>query len=301
MKIIDIRKNFQTTTFSNYKKTHAIKELYNSLYYEKKDEALFWTGELLCSNFIIELWNVYIQYMCKHIHIHNPKLPLYLIKKFTEFKVIANKINDLDLRNSEEIRLLFFSITVIIGECKKDTILDSPNFNLTFDINSNLKAPNVSYIQPFFKPGDPKECFIALNELTYHLKDTQNKMDIFYWIDWIIEFELVLLKKKKHIICVQRQFAPNQNVIWMIWEILFSFKYNSILEKIIEALFELFKMKYTTATNKKKKAALQVAVMFIINNIDYQIKLIENSSVLNNLNDKIILIFERLKKNEIAS
>ena len=303
MKINDIRPNFQTTTFSNYKKTHVIKELYKCIYYEKKEDAFFWTGELLCSNGIIDLWNIYIQYICKHIHINNPKLHIYLFKKFNEFKQIANKSNDLDLnlRNNEEIRILFFSLTAIIGECKKNTIMDSPKFELTFDINDNLKAPNVTYIQPFFKSGDPKECFIALNELIYHLTDTKNKMDIFYWIDWIIEYELVLLKKKRHIICIQRSFAPNKNIIWIIWEILFSFKYNSILEKIIESLFELFKIKYTTATNKKKKCILHVAIMFIINTIDYQIKLIENSSILNNLNENITIVFGRLKKSEIIS
>lgn len=301
MKINDIRTNFSNTTFSNYKKSHAIKELYKSVYYEKKDEAFFWTAELLCSNGILDLWNVYIQYICKHIHIHNPKLPIYLVNKFNEFKQIANKINDLDLRNNEEIRIIFFSITSLICECKKGTILDSPKFVFTFDMNDTLKASNVSYIQPFFKSGDPKECFIALNEFTYHLKDTKNKMDLFYWLDWIIEFELTLLKKKRHIICIQRDFAPNKNIIWIIWEILFSCKYNSILDKIIVSLFELFKMKYNTSSNKKKKCVIHVCIMFIINTIDYQIKLIENSSILNNINEKILFTIERLKKNEIVA
>ena len=301
MKINDIRTNFSNTTFSNYKKSHAIKELYKSVYYEKKDEAFFWTAELLCSNSILDIWNVYIQYICKHIHINNPKLPIYLVNKFKEFKQIANKLNDLDLRNHDEIRIIFFSITALICECKKCTMLDSPKFVFTFDMNDTLKAPNVTYIQPFFKSGDPKECFIALNEFTYHLKDTKNKMDLFYWLDWLIEFELTLLKKKRHIICIQREFAPNKNIIWIIWEIIFSCKYNSILDKIIGSLFELFKMKYNTASNKKKKCIIHVCIMFIINTIDYQIKLIENSSILNNINEKISFTFERLKKNEIVA
>ena len=300
MKINDIRKNFHTITFSNYKKTHVMKELYASLYYEKKDQALFWTFELLCSGLVLDIWNIYIQYICKHIHISNPKLILYLVKKFNEFKVIANSLNDLDLRNNEEIRNIFFTITYIIGECKKDTVLDSPKFQLTFDLKDNLKAPNVEYIQPFFKPGDPKECFIALNEFTYHLKETKNKMDIFYWIDWIIDYETTLLKNKRHIVCVQRNFAPNKNIIWILWEIFFSCKYNSILEKIIESLFDLFKIKYTYATNKKKKCLLHVAVMFIINNINYEKPLLENNSLIS-LPEKIILIVERIKKNEIVS
>ena len=301
MKINDIRKNFQTTTFSNYKKTHVLKELYSSLYYEKRDQALFWTCELLCSGAVLDLWNVYIQYTCKHIHISNPKLIIYIVKKFNEFKVIANSLNDLDLRNHDDIRNIFFTITYIIGECKKDTVLDSPKFELTFELNDNLKAPNVEYIQPFFKPGDPKECFIALNEFTYHLKETRNKMDIFYWIDWIVEFETLLLKNKRHIVCVQRSFAPNKNIIWILWEIFLSCKYNSILEKIIESLFELFKIKYTTASNKKKKCLLHVAVMYLINNINYEKPLLDNNSSLKTLNEKIVIIFERIKKNEIVA
>jgi hypothetical protein len=301
MKINDIRKKFQNTTFSNYKKSHVLKELYHSLYYEKKDESLFWTCELLCSGLVLDIWNIYIHYICKHIHIHNPKLILYLVKKFNEFKVIANKLNDLDLRNNEEIQTIFFTITILIGECKKDTMMDSPKFQLNFEISNNLKAPNVEYIQPYFKPGDPKECFIALNEFTYHLKETRNKMDVFYWIDWLIEFELKLLKNKRHIVCVQRDFAPNKNIVWVLWEIFFSFKFNSILERIIECLFELFKIKYTNACNKKKKCLLHVAVMFIINNVNYEKPLIENSSNLKLLNEKLTLIFERIKKNEIVS
>jgi len=301
MKINDIRTKFQTTTFSNYKKTHAAKELYKCLYYEKKEDALLWTVEFICSNGYIDLWNIYINYLCNHVHIHNPKLPIYLVKKFNEFKEIANKHQDLELRNIDEIRVIFFSITIILCDCKKDTLLDNPKFEFTFDINANLKAPNVSYIKLYFKPGDPKECFIALNEFTYHLKESKNKMDVLYWTDWIIEYELALLKKKIHIITIQRPFAPNTNIIWILWEIIFSCNYNSILEKILYSLFDLFKMKYTMATNKKKKCVIYVAIMFIINNIDYQKKLIDNNNILNDINNKILYTFEKIKKNEIVA
>ena len=60
MEIEDSRQ-FSTTTFTNNKKTMVIKELEKCIYYQKLDEALIWTGDLLCSGFIIELWNLYIQ------------------------------------------------------------------------------------------------------------------------------------------------------------------------------------------------------------------------------------------------
>ena len=71
-----------TNTFSNYKKSTAIKEFINSIYYHKKEESYFWTAELLCSNCIIEIWDTYIEIMCKYTHIYNPKLPIYLHKKY---------------------------------------------------------------------------------------------------------------------------------------------------------------------------------------------------------------------------
>ena len=299
MEIKDSRTNFQSITFCNYKKSHVIKELVKSLYYQKLEEAFYWTADLLASGLIIDLWNIYIQFICKYIHINNPKLPIFLYKKFEEFKCIANKIPDVMLRNNKDIRLIFFTITAILCECSKDSILDNLKFDLKLDIHTNLKAPNIQYIQPFFKPGDPKEYFISLNELMYHLKDTKNKMEILYWIEWIIEFEQLLIKKKKIIGCIQRDFAPNTNIIWLVWEVILSFKKDSILEKIIDSLFNLFKIKYTTATNKKKKCIIHLAVMYIINNIDYQKKLIENVAIFNNIEKNILITFEQIKKNEI--
>jgi hypothetical protein len=301
MEIVDSRVNFQSTTFTNYKKSHVIKELTKCMYHQKLDEAFVWTTDLLCSGHIIDLWNIYIQFICKYIHIHNPKLPIFLYKKFEEFKVIANKTPDFKLRNNKEIRLIFFTITAVLTNCNKDSILDFDNlkFDLKLDIFANLKAPNIHYAQPYFKAGDPKEYFISLNELTYHLKDTKNKMDILYWLEWILEYEQSSIKKKKIIGCIQRDFAPNTNIIWLVWEILLSCKKGPILDKVIDSIFSLFKIKYTPACNKKKKGLLHLAIMFIISDIDYQKKLVENVGIFNNLEKNILTTFEQIKKNEI--
>jgi len=296
MKINDSRKVF-TNTFSNYKKQHAVKELINNIYYQKKNESFFWTAELLCSNCIVELWDSYIEIMCKYTHIYNPKIPIYIYKKFVEFKKLASSINDdIELRNSQEIRVLFFSITIILCSSKRECVLDIPVFNFNFEIDkkySNLKAPNVEYIKTFFRDGDPKEYFIPLNELMYHLKETKNKMDIFYWIEWIINYDALLLKNKTQLQCVKRENAINSNIIWIVWELLLSFK-----EKYpIESLFHLFSIKYKT--NKKKKCIIYLCVMFIISNVDYTIPILENMSLLKTLDENINTTFEQIKKKEI--
>ena len=57
-----------------------------------------------------------------------------------------------------------------------------------------LKTPNVDFIKPYFKEGDPKEIYIPLNECAYHLIETKNRMDIFYWVDWMIQYDEQCIK-----------------------------------------------------------------------------------------------------------
>jgi hypothetical protein len=285
-----------TNTFSNYKKSVAVKEFMNSIYYQKTEDAYSWTTELLCSNCIVELWDTYIEFMCKYTHTYNPKFPIYLHKKFLEFKEIAGITNDdIKLRNIPEIRRLFFSLTLILCSSKRECVLDIPAFQFNFEIDkmyTNLKAPNISYIQNYFKKGDPKEYYIPLNELMYHLKETKNKMDIFYWIEWVIEYDALLLKNKKQMQCVKRPFAVNTNIVWVIWELLLSFE-----KQPIESLLELFSIKYKT--NKKKKCILYLCVMYIISKVDYNIPILD-SSLLKTIDESINIAFDKIKKKEIA-
>ena len=303
MMIHDTRTQFRTHTFSNFKKTKVLKELEKCIYYQKKEEAFYWTGELICSGHVLELWNLFLMVLCKYIHIHNPKLALYIDKKFTDFKEIANQSNDLELRNKEEIRTILFSITLILCESKRETVLQDLHFEFKFEnVFTNLKAPNVEYIKPYFKEGDPKEIFIPLNECAYHLIETKNRMDIFYWIDWMIQYDEVCTKKKKPLVCVSRDFVPvkSSNIIWILFELLLSFQEPDILYKVIQSLVRLFSIKYTPSTNKKRKHILNLCVLLIINDsVDFTTKIIENTSVFIPIEENINLIFEQIKKNEI--
>jgi ssDNA-specific exonuclease RecJ len=302
--ISDSRTHFKTHTFSNFKKSKVIKELENCIHYQKKEEAFYWTGELICSGHILELWNLFLYVLCKYIHINNPRLPLYVDKKFTEFKELSNQLkNDLDVRNQEEVRTLLFSIVLLLCESKRDMILEDLHFTFKFEnIFTNLKAPHVDYIKPYFKEGDPKEIYIPLNECAYHLIETRNRMDIFYWIDWMIQYDEQCIKNKKTLLCVSREFAPvkSNNIIWILFELFLSFQEPDILYKIIHSLMKLFSIKYTPSTNKKRKHILNLCVLLIIHDaVDFKTKIIENTSVFIPIQENINMIFEQIKKNEI--
>lgn len=310
--INDIRLKFQKTTFSNYKKNDVLKKLVQSIYYQKIEESFFWTCELLCSNMLIELWDIYLNIMSKYIHIHNPKLPIYINKKFGDFKEIAEYENELHLRNNKSIRNILCSITLILCLSEKHTILDNLNYKFNFQIENlyeNLKADNIEYINYIYKKDDPKEYIIPFNELIYHLQKTKLKTDVNFWINWIIEYDKLCSKKKKFILCCQRDFYINKNekisknIIWIIWDIILklSKEKNKIIENIIHNLFQLFIIKYKISLNNKRIYIIYhcIEILLLDNKIDFNILILKNKEHLNNLENNINIIFEQIKEKEI--
>lgn len=308
--IVDNRKTFTRLSFSNHKKSKVIEELISCLYYKKRDEALHWTAEMICSLYIFDLWKIYIVFYCKYIHIHNVKIPIYLSKKIEEFKHIYQSIkNDMDMKNNDDIRNIFFTITIILCETKNENTLS--NIPLVFSLEciyDNLKADNIEHIKPFFKEGDPKEFYIPMNEYVYHINITKDITSIFYWIDWIIEYDIYLNKKKKNIFIQRRSLVDfkddkkNKNIIWILWDIVIqnSKSCRQLIQQAIMSLFHLFQIKYKVTNNKSFKCLLYVSIHLILSKeINTQIKLIENTSLFKNLYNNTQIIFEDIKKKEV--
>ena len=309
MEIKDNRTQFTKSSFSNYKKKHIIEELITNIYYNKKSDALFYTAEMICSLYILDLWYIYIAFYCKYIHVNNIKIPIYLEQKFNEFRHISNKINnDFELRNNQTIRIIFFTLTLLYCEIDKGNEMTHIHIPFKIElIHSNLKADNIDYIKPFFKESDPKDTYFMFNELIYHIIVTKHKIDIFYWIDMIIDFDLFYIRKKNQIFIEDRHYIEenekkSKNIIWLLWEILFHFSKNvePLLQKTINSLFELFKIKYNYLSNKKFKSIFYLVIHLLLDNsININIKLIENTSIFKSLDTDINKVFNVLKKKEV--
>lgn len=306
--IRDNRKKFNSFTFSNYKKKNIIEELITNIYYQKIDESLNYTAELLASLYIKDLFYIYITFYCKYIHINNIKFIVYLNKKYKEFKIIANEINnDYELRNNIQIRKIFFTLTIILCNLKKENTINSSLIKLNLkNIYEHLKAPNINYVNKYYKNNDPKEYYIAFNELIYHLEETKNNIYLFYWIDWIIEYEILSYKNKKYIYCENRnnliEINDNNNIIFLLWDIilLYSKELKHNLNDYIISLFELFTIKYNRNSNKKYKSIIYVAIMILIKtDINYTCKLIEDITLLNGIELKINTIFKKIIKKQV--
>lgn len=313
--INDTRDKFKTTSFSNFKKNELCKKLQNSIYYNKREEAFFWTCEMLCTNMLLEIWDTYFILMSKYIHIHNPKLPLYIEKKYSEFREVMSQNDGIQhVQNSEKLRVIFCSITTVLSCADKLTILDHLQHKFLFKIESlyeNLKAPNTTFVNLVYKQGDPVEYLIPFNEFIYHLTETKQKVDIIYWLNWIIEYDILCRKKKKTVGCVSRDIYQNArknletNVIWIIWDTLFTVinkgKYSQNMINIVNSVYNLFTVRYCVSMNKKRISLIchTIEMILLHKEIKYNIPILSSSDEFANLEKNINTVMEQIKKNEI--
>jgi len=310
-----LAKEFKGISFSGYKKSDSKKELLNSLSNGRIEQACYWAAEFICAGHLLELWDIIIIYMSKYIHLGNPKLPLYLQLRFNNFKdILINGYigNEIKLRNNKKIRSLFAEIIAILClSTKKHTLsaikVDKKEFNMA-NLTDKLKADSISYANPIYLKDDPKELFIAMNELAYNLSGKQNNnIRACYWIEWIMEFENTCKKDKKDKLkCTPRHFASvdtklKSDPIWMIWEILLIEAANrsKAVKKLADALLDLFTIKYKAGSKRKRKFILYNTVSLITEVVRFDTPIYTETDKIEVMKQNIDVIYKQIKKNEI--
>lgn len=205
--INDVRQpgDLKGISFSNYKKTDVKNEFVTNLLNGKIEPACYWAAELVCAGHYLELWENILYYCCKHIHLGNPKLILYLEKRFELFKSIMNQgqyITPLELRNNKNIRNLFAEVVSILCLSIKKHSFEVIKINRVeeFDMTlmtERLKAPGDQYARPFFMEDDPKSIYIPMNEFAYHISaESKNTVFACYWLEWILSSILYVKNEK---------------------------------------------------------------------------------------------------------
>ena len=314
--INDIRntKDFRGITFSNFKKSDVNKELLNCILSNKLESALNWTAELICASHFIDLWDSILLIISKHIHLANIKLPSYILLRFNQFKEIIRDGyigNEIALRNNSKIRQLFAEVIIVLVQSNKKPSFEKIKITpLSFDINNIaplFKAPSVNYAKKVFKQKDPKELFIAINELAFHLSGKKkNLKEACYWIEWILEMEsFCRTKKKQPLKSESRYFSPvedkyRENPIWIIWELILNNSKDKLINKILNDLMELFSIKYTPSSNKKRRYILYFSIELLTESFDRNINIINDKSLIKDTLKKHDIIYNKIKKNEVA-
>lgn len=316
--INDIRSisDFKGESFSKYKKTDVRKELLNCMLSGKIEPACNWGAELICAGQFLDLWEIILTFLGKHVHLANPKLAIYLEMRYEKFKQIISSgyVDDiLRLRNNQQIRALFAEIICILCNTNKKHSFQGIKINKEeeYDIthmSNKLKAPSVSYAQSVYRKDDPKELFISINEFAYNISpDSNNSLQACFWLEWIMEFQKICANKKEKCLCERRSNIPvedkfQMDPIWIIWEIILqqSNEKDSIKSKILNSILKLYCLKYTPGVKKRRRYLIYYAISIITEKYDTKIDITKDKELVETVVKKINSIYKQIKKNEVG-
>ena len=282
--INDIRTigEFKGESFSKYKKTDVRKELLNCLLNSKIEPACNWAAELICAGQFLDLWDIILTFLGKHIHLANPKLAVYLEMRYDNFKnIISSGYTDdiIRLRNNPKIRTLFAEII---------SILCSSNKKHSFQ---------------GIKIKKDEEYDISV--------DSKNALQACYWLEWIMEFQKICANKKEKCLCERRSNMPvedkfQMDPIWIIWEIILNNAVNSvsaddkIKTKILNSILKLYCLKYTPGVKKRRRYLIYYAISILTEKYDTKVEIIKDKDLVETVVKKINAIYKQIKKNEIG-
>jgi hypothetical protein len=274
--INDVRaaSEFKTATFSEYRRVDVCKELIKCLRSGKVEAAVHWSAELVCSGHFGDVWECILTVIGKYTD--NAKLPIYVEMRYLAFRDIVRRghyVTELDLRNDLEIRAIFAETAGVLALSPKRHAIEHVKIDLEegFDmtrLQEHLSAPNTLFGEPVFRKGDPKELYVAINELAFCVSsESRNTAKACYWIEWVMEFAAISKRHKNLCKCDRRDFArvdpkDQMDLIWMVWDVLIHTAtfHSRLIQKSVDATMGIFGIRYTFASSKKRRALLYFAV-----------------------------------------
>ena len=185
--------------------------------------------------------------------------------------------------------------------------LKFPLFSFT-NPNASIRYILPGYILRAFSSTCRDSLFlpIAINELAFNIiNKTKNSNDAYYWFEWILSFETLAKKNKNSISCSRREFnvlsKHQYDIIWVVWDVILneSYKRNQGIQKIINSLLELYCIRYSPGSKRKRKFIIYFAISLLTEIVDNNIPIFNDSEPINAVKNKIDNIYKQIKSNEI--
>jgi len=290
--IEDIRTEdqFKVMTFSKYKRMDVKKEWMNTMNKGLLEACCNWTTELICSGLLLDLWELLFLFSFRNIHRGNPKLPMYLDMRYQGFKKIMEGTTELAVRNNPEIRKLFLEMVCVLASSKRSHAYEIISIPKEEGIpKTRLKAPTIEYNKAF-RPNDPKELFIPMNEFSYMLHE-KNAIGACFWIEWLLAF----FHKRKCVLTDRQTKDP----IWLVWETILLYAKDPMVEKVVRASLSLFSAAYSPSSKEKRRFMMYYAITLCCEPVSFDVEIITNKKIIEQAYVKGDLLFQEKKLHEV--
>jgi len=313
-------RDFIKQSFSGYAIKDVVDVLNKSLMNCKIEESVNWSIELLLSGQTERLWEKIFSISLKNININNPKLPMFLFKRYSKFVSLKlkysgavksnNVVGFLSLRNSQAVRNMICEVCITICNSTKLKAISLPKIKETdFDLSylkTRLVATEANIVGNKLKYGDPEEIRIPLNEFNFCIKTRKWELAV-YWLAWTLEWERRNTKRDKHYICGVRKIDSVDekyytDIVWIIWEILIK-EANGLnsddASNQIFALFKLYKFDFKATKKSKRVFFIVYAIKYFTEVYNFKNDIIPNYYQLVQACGNINLLFYDKKRYEV--
>ena len=307
--------DLRSLTFSNYKRNEVKKELLNALLAGRVENSCYWCAELICSGGLVDVWNIVLRMTSEYINVANPKLPTYVELRYRYFRTCMKDIEiELHARNNAKIRALFTELMCVLAVSKRRPKMPMVRLDVetAFDMHSvseRLAAPSTRYASAAFKPVDPKELFIPINELAYHVsRESRNCTSACYWLEWVLQFEHKSAKADELCKCAMRAMPPElaskygNDVGWLLWDVLtceVKRRAAPLLTKISDALYFLYCFRYNASVARRRRYVFYHMCYMLTEPVDVDQKIIESQSALQAVLSKSNTVYRQVKRSEV--
>jgi hypothetical protein len=310
---IRIANDFKGITISGFKRKDVINAFQNSMINNKIEEAIRWSVELHSTGLNNIIWNCYNNIYLKYIHINNPKLFFYLLKRRKEYNSITKKYpkkHEIFSRNNQELRNLFAEITSILTLTKKNNIFlpkSLPSIKDTsfekYEIKKRIISKNTNNILDYISNTTSNDEKLALNEILNNLLYTNGTFqNCLYWYLWLEKYKTKNKDDNKILfenINLNKEEQYYDHWIFILWRILMSFeskldKNNIIFIKKIEYIY---KIDFKINSINKKKFYIFIVFYIIKNTINWNIPLFQNEYLIIQTNANINTMYFNIIKN----
>ena len=297
-----IGKDFKGITICGYKRKDVLNAYQNDMINNKLEDAIRWNVELHATGLNSQIWDSIKNLYFRYIHINNPKLLFYILKREKDYQNIINKYpkkHEIFTRNNQEIRNLYAELTAICVLTKKNNIFLQKSLpiinNKSFDkedIHKRMISENLDKIGEYVFNSTTNEIKLAFNEIinNIHMKNGtfQNCIYWYLWIEKIEHFKKTIYNN------------ISEHWVFILWNIILQYSNTYIINNnltFIKKLHKYYEYNFKISDISKKKYYFFIVFYVIKTDINWNINIFQQEHKIIQSNANINIMYENIIKN----